>query len=75
MHSLGIGIAAIRQGDIADTERKVLEGFPRVDVADQDLDKLSGPKVHRDMEAVVRAFGTWRLNTTPVNDDKAQPIG
>jgi hypothetical protein len=35
-----MGIAAIRQGDIACPQRKMFERFTRVDITDEYLDKL-----------------------------------
>ena len=74
-HALGMGIAAIRHGDIACLQREMLARFARVDIADEHLDQLQGPEVHRDMEAMVCGFGSWGLNTAGVDAHKAQPCG
>ena len=70
-HTLGMGIASICHGDITGTEREVLERFARMHIADEHLDKLQGHQVHRDMETMVGACGSWGLNTAGVNDYKA----
>src|SRR6266567_1045267 len=71
MHALALGIAAVCYGDITGRQGKMLEGFARVDVADQHLEKLQGQEVHSDMEAMVGARGAWSLNTAGINDHKA----
>ena len=53
----------------------MLERFAGVDIADQHLDKLQGQQVHRDMQAMIGAFGAWRLNTAGVDNHKAPPRG
>src|SRR5262249_32182301 len=71
MQALALGRAAVGYGDIAWRQGKMLEGFASVDVADHHLEKLQGPEVHRDMEAMVGAGGAWSLNTAGINDHKA----
>src|SRR5215217_8802972 len=68
-HTLGMGIASICHGDIAGTEREVLECFARMHIADEHFDKLQGHQVHRDMEAMVGACGSWSLNRAGVDDN------
>ena len=75
LDALGLGIASIRHGDIACPQCAMLERFARVDIADEHLDKLQSPEVHRDMEAIVCSFSPWGLNTATVDDHKAQPLG
>ena len=64
-HPWGMGIAAIRQGDIAGAQRKMFARFPRVDIPDEHLDKRYGPQVHRAMQTMVGAWASglaycWR---------------
>ncbi len=73
--ALGMRIAAICHGDIASTEREVLACFPRMHIADEDLEKLSGPQVHRDRQAIVSPGGPRSLQTARVDDHKAQARG
>ena len=70
---VALGIAAVCHGDIAWRQGAMLERFAGVDIADQHLDKLQGHQVHRDMEAMVGACGSWGLNTAGVDDHKAPP--
>ena len=45
------------------------------DSADEHLDQWQGPEVHREMEAMVCAFGAWGLKTAGGDAHKAQPCG
>src|SRR2546425_7814566 len=58
-HALALGIASVCHGDIAGSQCEMLERFAGVDIADQHLEKLQGQQVHRDMEAIVCACGSW----------------
>src|SRR5438046_1407281 len=64
-------LAAVCYGDIAWRKGKMLECFAGVDVADQHLEKLQGQEIHRDMEAMIGACGSWGLNTAGINGHKA----
>ena len=72
-HALALGIASVCHRDIAWSPWERLERFAGVDIADQPLDELQGPQVHRDMEAMVCPCGSWGLNTAAVNAHKACP--
>jgi hypothetical protein len=48
---LALGIAAVCHGDLAAPQGEMLERFAGVDISDQDLDKLQGQQIHRDMKA------------------------
>ena len=74
-HALALRIAAVCHGDIARSERAMLERFAGVDIADQHLEKLQGHQVHRDVQAMIRACRTWGLHTAGVDDHKAPPRG
>jgi hypothetical protein len=63
------------QGDIAGTQSEMLERFVGMDIADQHLDKFQRYQVHREVQAMVNPFGTGRLHTAGVDDDKAEPLG
>ena len=54
-HTLGMGIASICHGDIAGTEREVLERFARMHIADE----------HRDNCKVIRSIAIWRRWSVP----------
>src|SRR5207253_6195053 len=68
-----MGIASVCHGNITRSQGEMLERFAGVDIADQHLDKLQGQQVHRDMETMVGACGSWGLHTAGVNDYKASP--
>ena len=70
-----MGLASIRHGDIAGTQRERLARFARVDIADEHLKKLPGHAVQRDLAARVCACGPRGLQTAGVDDHKAPPLG
>ena len=72
-HALARRIAAVGYGDIAWSQGAMLERFAGVAIADQHLETLQGHQVHRAMEAMVGASGSWGLHTPGVNDHKASP--
>src|SRR5262249_21218634 len=57
LHALALGIPAVGHGDIAWRQGPMLEGGAGVHVTDQPLEKLHGPEVQREMEALVGASG------------------
>ena len=67
-----MGIASVCHGNITRSQGEMLERFAGVDIADQHLDKLQGQQVHRDMQAMIGAFGAWRLNTAGVDNHRRQ---
>jgi hypothetical protein len=64
-----MGLATIRQGDIAGSQRQMCERFTRVDIPDEHLDKRYGPQVPRDRQTMVGAWGAWGLHAAGVDHD------
>src|SRR6266851_4337219 len=61
-HTSRMTIASVRDRHIAVSQRKVLQCFARMHIADRHLQKLSRDQVQADVEAIVRPCGAWGLH-------------